>query len=122
MTDELVKIADFGLAREITSEPPYTEYVSTRWLVISLLNSSFFTHTKVFIKSSSCGPGTGHLKYYYKAHLTLLQLVICLHILTVYQFFRCSVQHFSRIAAQCEMFMLILFLYCTFCLLLFLKC
>lgn len=27
----VVKIADFGLAREITSAPPYTEYVSTRW-------------------------------------------------------------------------------------------
>ncbi|XP_035832564.1 cyclin-dependent kinase F-4 isoform X3 [Helianthus annuus] len=27
----LIKIADFGLAREITSQPPYTEYVSTRW-------------------------------------------------------------------------------------------
>ncbi|WFD43943.1 non-specific serine/threonine protein kinase [Malassezia psittaci] len=27
----IVKIADFGLAREITSAPPYTEYVSTRW-------------------------------------------------------------------------------------------
>ncbi|WBW73709.1 serine/threonine protein kinase, meiotic, STKc MAK-like Pit1 [Schizosaccharomyces osmophilus] len=26
-----VKIADFGLAREIHSSPPYTEYVSTRW-------------------------------------------------------------------------------------------
>ena len=26
-----VKIADFGLAREIRSKPPYTEYVSTRW-------------------------------------------------------------------------------------------
>ncbi|CAB16737.1 serine/threonine protein kinase, meiotic, STKc MAK-like Pit1 [Schizosaccharomyces pombe] len=26
-----VKIADFGLAREINSRPPYTEYVSTRW-------------------------------------------------------------------------------------------
>ncbi|KAJ3032330.1 hypothetical protein HDV00_007686 [Rhizophlyctis rosea] len=26
-----VKIADFGLAREIRSRPPYTEYVSTRW-------------------------------------------------------------------------------------------
>ncbi|GJR01756.1 cyclin-dependent kinase F-4-like protein isoform X1 [Tanacetum coccineum] len=24
-------IADFGLAREITSQPPYTDYVSTRW-------------------------------------------------------------------------------------------
>ncbi|CAH1451740.1 unnamed protein product [Lactuca virosa] len=27
----VIKIADFGLAREITSQPPYTEYVSTRW-------------------------------------------------------------------------------------------
>ncbi|KAI3386152.1 hypothetical protein SNEBB_010022 [Seison nebaliae] len=28
---EQIKIADFGLAREIRSAPPYTEYVSTRW-------------------------------------------------------------------------------------------
>ncbi len=28
-----VKIADFGLAREIRSRPPYTDYVSTRWWV-----------------------------------------------------------------------------------------
>ncbi|XP_022092624.1 serine/threonine-protein kinase MAK-like [Acanthaster planci] len=28
---ELVKIADFGLARETRSRPPYTDYVSTRW-------------------------------------------------------------------------------------------
>lgn len=28
---ELIKIADFGLAREIRSRPPYTDYVSTRW-------------------------------------------------------------------------------------------
>lgn len=27
----IVKLADFGLAREISSKPPYTEYVSTRW-------------------------------------------------------------------------------------------
>ncbi|XP_062413837.1 serine/threonine-protein kinase MAK-like [Pungitius pungitius] len=27
----LVKIADFGLAREIRSQPPFTDYVSTRW-------------------------------------------------------------------------------------------
>ena len=26
-----IKIADFGLARETNSKPPYTEYVSTRW-------------------------------------------------------------------------------------------
>ncbi|KAG2223959.1 hypothetical protein INT45_013416, partial [Circinella minor] len=27
----IIKLADFGLAREIKSKPPYTEYVSTRW-------------------------------------------------------------------------------------------
>ena len=27
----VIKIADFGLAREIRSRPPYTDYVSTRW-------------------------------------------------------------------------------------------
>lgn len=28
---DVIKVADFGLAREIKSRPPYTEYVSTRW-------------------------------------------------------------------------------------------
>ena len=28
---EEVKVADFGLAREIRSRPPFTDYVSTRW-------------------------------------------------------------------------------------------
>jgi serine/threonine protein kinase len=27
----IIKLADFGLARETASSPPYTEYVSTRW-------------------------------------------------------------------------------------------
>jgi serine/threonine protein kinase len=27
----IIKLADFGLARETKSRPPYTEYVSTRW-------------------------------------------------------------------------------------------
>nr|XP_020652767.1 serine/threonine-protein kinase MAK isoform X2 [Pogona vitticeps] len=31
MGPELIKIADFGLARELRSQPPYTDYVSTRW-------------------------------------------------------------------------------------------
>eukprot|EP01023_Acetabularia_acetabulum_P034745 TRINITY_DN32666_c0_g1_i3.p1 TRINITY_DN32666_c0_g1~~TRINITY_DN32666_c0_g1_i3.p1 ORF type:complete len:404 (-),score=35.13 TRINITY_DN32666_c0_g1_i3:661-1872(-) len=31
ISKDTVKIADFGLAREIRSRPPYTEYVSTRW-------------------------------------------------------------------------------------------
>ncbi|KAG7220915.1 hypothetical protein INR49_017765 [Caranx melampygus] len=40
---ELVKIADFGLAREIRSQPPYTDYVSTRW----------YRAPEVLLKSSS---------------------------------------------------------------------
>lgn len=31
VTKDVIKIADFGLAREVSSKPPYTEYVSTRW-------------------------------------------------------------------------------------------
>ncbi|CAN6486973.1 unnamed protein product [Victoria cruziana] len=31
VTKDKIKIADFGLAREVLSQPPYTEYVSTRW-------------------------------------------------------------------------------------------
>ena len=29
--DSIIKLIDFGLAREIRSRPPYTDYVSTRW-------------------------------------------------------------------------------------------
>ena len=29
--EQVVKLADFGLAKEIRSRPPHTEYVSTRW-------------------------------------------------------------------------------------------
>eukprot|EP00245_Coleochaete_scutata_P016282 TRINITY_DN752_c0_g2_i1.p1 TRINITY_DN752_c0_g2~~TRINITY_DN752_c0_g2_i1.p1 ORF type:complete len:485 (-),score=79.85 TRINITY_DN752_c0_g2_i1:765-2219(-) len=31
VTKDVIKVADFGLAREIRSRPPYTDYVSTRW-------------------------------------------------------------------------------------------
>eukprot|EP00252_Welwitschia_mirabilis_P017871 TRINITY_DN397_c0_g1_i1.p1 TRINITY_DN397_c0_g1~~TRINITY_DN397_c0_g1_i1.p1 ORF type:complete len:425 (-),score=65.20 TRINITY_DN397_c0_g1_i1:316-1590(-) len=31
VTRDVIKIADFGLAREVSSEPPFTDYVSTRW-------------------------------------------------------------------------------------------
>ncbi|CAA7403887.1 unnamed protein product [Spirodela intermedia] len=31
VTKDIIKVADFGLAREVCSKPPYTEYVSTRW-------------------------------------------------------------------------------------------
>ena len=29
--DNIIKISDFGLARETRSKPPFTDYVSTRW-------------------------------------------------------------------------------------------
>lgn len=31
VTNNIIKIADFGLARELPSTPPFTDYVSTRW-------------------------------------------------------------------------------------------
>merc|ERR1719337_513994 len=31
VTGDVVKLADFGLAREIRARPPFTDYVSTRW-------------------------------------------------------------------------------------------
>ncbi|KAK4573729.1 hypothetical protein RGQ29_031610 [Quercus rubra] len=45
VTNDLLKIADFGLAREVSSMGPYTEYVSTRWYRAPevLLQSSSYT-------------------------------------------------------------------------------
>ncbi|GLT28148.1 hypothetical protein SLA2020_031010 [Shorea laevis] len=45
VTNDVLKIADFGLAREVSSMPPYTEYVSTRWYRAPevLLQSSSYT-------------------------------------------------------------------------------
>lgn len=31
VTKGIIKVADFGLAREISSCSPFTDYVSTRW-------------------------------------------------------------------------------------------
>ncbi|CAI5477447.1 unnamed protein product [Closterium sp. Yama58-4] len=31
VTKDVIKVADFGLAREVRSRPPFTDYVSTRW-------------------------------------------------------------------------------------------
>ena len=49
---ELIKVADFGLAREIRSRPPFTDYVSTRWLK----NKKKILNKFVF-------KGTEHLKF-----------------------------------------------------------
>ncbi|MCL7032298.1 hypothetical protein MKW94_030709 [Papaver nudicaule] len=43
--ERTIKVADFGLAREISSQPPYTDYVSTRWYRAPevLLKSSWYS-------------------------------------------------------------------------------
>ncbi|KAI5054355.1 hypothetical protein GOP47_0030717 [Adiantum capillus-veneris] len=46
VTGDLVKVADFGLAREVDSKPPYTDYVSTRW----------YRAPEVLLQSRSYGP------------------------------------------------------------------
>ncbi|XP_073039274.1 serine/threonine-protein kinase MHK-like [Primulina eburnea] len=45
VTNNTIKIADFGLARELSSMPPFTDYVSTRWYRAPevLLRSSSYT-------------------------------------------------------------------------------
>ncbi|ERN10085.1 cyclin-dependent kinase F-3 [Amborella trichopoda] len=45
VTRDVIKIADFGLAREVMSNPPYTDYVSTRWYRAPevMLQSSSYT-------------------------------------------------------------------------------
>lgn len=42
VSKDVIKIADFGLAREVNSQPPFTEYVSTRWWVLSVAFSIYF--------------------------------------------------------------------------------
>ena len=43
INDGVVKIIDFGLARDIKSTPPYTDYVSTRWAPELLLRSNNYS-------------------------------------------------------------------------------
>ncbi|KAL0459940.1 UNVERIFIED_CONTAM: Serine/threonine-protein kinase MHK [Sesamum latifolium] len=45
VTNNTIKIGDFGLARELSSTPPFTDYVSTRWYRAPevLLQSSSYT-------------------------------------------------------------------------------
>ncbi|GFP98827.1 cyclin-dependent kinase f-4 [Phtheirospermum japonicum] len=46
VSKDIIKIADFGLAREIDSRPPFTEYVSTRW----------YRAPEVLLQSPTYGP------------------------------------------------------------------
>ena len=53
--DDTIKIADFGLAREIRSKPPYTEYVSTRWYrAPEIVLRSPFYNSPVDIWATGC--------------------------------------------------------------------
>ncbi|KAK4492186.1 hypothetical protein RD792_002984 [Penstemon davidsonii] len=46
VTNKTIKIADFGMARELSSMPPFTDYVSTRW----------YRAPEVLLQSSSYSP------------------------------------------------------------------
>ncbi|CAN1779502.1 Cyclin-dependent kinase F-4 [Linum perenne] len=83
VTKAVIKIADFGLAREINSQPPYTEYVSTRWYEIwSLLLlwqcKGFQSLTSVFF--SFIYTGTGLLRFFFSHPFMVLKLVSTLKI------------------------------------------
>ncbi|CAB1341141.1 unnamed protein product [Coregonus sp. 'balchen'] len=64
MGPELVKIADFGLAREIRSRPPYTDYMSTRLYrapEVLLRSSNYSSPVDAWLSSTPsdhCSPGT----------------------------------------------------------------
>lgn len=54
-SNDQLKIADFGLAREIRSRPPYTDYVSTRWYrAPELLLRSTTYNSPVDIFATAC--------------------------------------------------------------------
>ena len=75
VTKELIKIADFGLAREISSEPPYTEYVSTRWLVMFEVLYLLKVYKTIEYSNAYYWLGTVPLKFFYRLLFTMQQLV-----------------------------------------------
>ncbi|KAK4366220.1 hypothetical protein RND71_014100 [Anisodus tanguticus] len=54
VTNDKIKIADFGLAREVSSMPPFTDYVSTRWYRAPDLVAIFFIHACHWYALSTC--------------------------------------------------------------------
>ena len=55
VSEESVKICDFGLAREIRSRPPYTDYVATRWYRVKTLE---LTQLIFFLSKTGSGNAT----------------------------------------------------------------
>lgn len=51
MYGETVKICDFGLAREVRSRPPYTEYVATRYK--RLENIRWYRAPEILLKQNN---------------------------------------------------------------------
>ena len=50
MYGETVKICDFGLAREIRSRPPYTDYVATRLYFIYIYICRWYRAPEILLK------------------------------------------------------------------------
>lgn len=51
VTKDVIKIADFGLAREICSSPPYTDYVSTRYQTPEILLQSSYYNASIDMRA-----------------------------------------------------------------------
>ena len=51
---DAVKVADFGLAREIRSRPPFTDYVSTRWYSFITELQKFFLEVQTITLLLTC--------------------------------------------------------------------
>lgn len=58
---DVLKLADFGSCRSIYSKPPYTEYISTRWLVFAVHVASGSIEKCHVV---CCMSGTGHQNVY----------------------------------------------------------
>ena len=58
ISDELLKVADFGSCRGIYSKQPYTEYISTRWYRAPecLLTDGYYGHVRAALTRRFADP------------------------------------------------------------------